>query len=160
LIKDFQRDILQSQKTTSELLRTAKVISVKLGLNDVAEWIAAELNGYANNKIPQYRFFTGGQLLILNPYHGWRPAGRLQGKFPISQSVSQLEALSSAKKIVLPLTRDQHYPINDDDGLDINEWQQQVELSAVQLKGILSSIRDKLLDWSLDLEKRGITGEN
>jgi hypothetical protein len=45
LVKEFQRAILQSQKATKELLRTAKVISIKLGLDDIAEWIAAELNG-------------------------------------------------------------------------------------------------------------------
>jgi hypothetical protein len=45
LVKDFQRDIVQSSKSTTELLRTAKLISAKLGLNDITEWVNSELNG-------------------------------------------------------------------------------------------------------------------
>jgi hypothetical protein len=45
LVKDFQRDLVQSSKSTVELLRTAKLISVKLGLDEITEWINSELNG-------------------------------------------------------------------------------------------------------------------
>jgi hypothetical protein len=90
-------------------LRTAKVISIKLGLDDIAEWIDAELNGYSGKgKIPPYRYFSGRQLQVLNPYQGWRPAGQLRTKFPVYQPVSELEALLDSESIVVPLTRDLH----------------------------------------------------
>ena len=161
LVKDFQRDIVQSSKSTTELLRTAKVISVKLGLTDITEWINCELNGYEDDKaIPSYRHFSGGGLQYLNPYQGWRPAGQLKGSFPCGQPVSGLEALSDSEAIVLPLTRDCNFPLEGGLGMDLSHWQQQVQFSSVQLKALLDAIKNKLLDWSLELETRGITGEN
>jgi hypothetical protein len=44
--------------------------------------------------------------------------------------------------------------------MNVSHWQQQIEYSPVQLKGLLSAVKDKLLDWSLELETRGIIGEN
>jgi len=69
LVKDFQRDIVQSSKSTVELLRTAKLIAAKLGLNDITEWVNAELNGYQSGATaPLYRRISGGELQIFNPY--------------------------------------------------------------------------------------------
>jgi hypothetical protein len=45
-------------------------------------------------------------------------------------------------------------------GMDVSHWQQQIKFSPVQLKGLLNAVKDKLLDWSLELETRGIIGEN
>jgi hypothetical protein len=161
LVKDFQRDIVQSSKSTTELLRTAKVISVKLGLNDIAEWVNNELNGYDNSKeIPEYRYFSGGELQYLNPYQGWRPAGNLKRDFPCGQPVSALEALLNSETIVLPLTREQNFQLQGSVGIDVSHWQQRIEFSSIQLKALLNAVKDKLLDWSLELETRGIIGEN
>lgn len=134
---------------------------MKLGLRDITGWIECELNGYQKKEaLPPHRFFSGGQLQFLNPYHGWRPAGQLNQKFPVYQPVSELEALANSKSIVISLTHDQHFPLRGDLGLDISDWQQQIQISTVQLKGMLSAVRDKLLDWSLELEQRGIMGKD
>jgi hypothetical protein len=37
LVHQFQKDIAQSSKGVTELLRVAKMIAVKLGLNDIDE---------------------------------------------------------------------------------------------------------------------------
>jgi len=161
LVKDFRSDIVQSAKSTTELLRTAKVISVELDLNDITEWINCELNGYSNSeKLPPYRFFSGGQLQCLNPYRGWLPAGQVKKRFPAYQPISELEGLLNSKAIFLPLTRDLHYPLGNELGIDVSDWQQQIQFSTTQLQGLLNAVKDKLLDWSLELGKRGITGEN
>jgi hypothetical protein len=161
LVREFQRDIVQSTKSTTELLRTAKLISVKLGLSDIGDWINSELTGYQHGiEIPPYRGMSGGSLQVLNPYRGWQPVGQLKQTFNIAQPVSELEELSNSKSIVVPLTRDMHYRVGNDMGMDISDWQQQIEIPTIQLRGLLSAIRDKLLDWSLELEKRGILGEN
>jgi len=41
----LQRDILNSKKTVTEILRTAKLISAKLGLTDISDLIESELGG-------------------------------------------------------------------------------------------------------------------
>ncbi len=94
LIKDFQRDLIQSKKSTTELLRTAKLISVKLGLSDITEWLAAELNGYDDPaKIPEYRRVTRGELQVRNPVTGWMPSGQIKLNIKNSQPIAELESL-------------------------------------------------------------------
>jgi hypothetical protein len=162
LVKDFQRDIVQSSKSTVELLRTAKLISVKLGLQDIADWINSELNGYNSDEvnIPEYRYFSGGELQVRNPYTGWMPSGQLGIKFPVGQPIAELEAMVEAPFLALPLTADRHYKVYDTIGRSITHWQQQIRIETVQLKGLVGAVKDKLLDWSLELEKRGILGED
>jgi hypothetical protein len=52
LVIDLQKDILNSKKGVTEILRTAKLISAKLGLTDISELIDSELGGYTDG-VPQ-----------------------------------------------------------------------------------------------------------
>ncbi len=161
LVRDFQRDIVQSSKSTTELLRTAKLISIKLGLNDITEWVSSELNGYTDpKKVPSYRSIPGGQLQVLNPVRGWMPVGQVRQDFPVFQPMIEIEAFAESESVVFSLPGTHHYPVGNDMGMDVSDWQQQIKFSPVRLKGILSVVRDRLLDWSGELEKRGILGEN
>ncbi|HCC8073737.1 TPA: abortive phage resistance protein, partial [Klebsiella aerogenes] len=51
------QDMASSSVTDiEELLLRAKMISVKLNLQDIAAWLEHELNGYpSNNLLPDYR---------------------------------------------------------------------------------------------------------
>jgi len=161
LVRDFQRDIVQSGKGTTELLRTAKLISAKLDLPEITEWLTFELGGYPDDeRIPAYRCVQGGELLVLNPRQGWILAGNLADRFIMRQRVSELEALCLGKFVALPVPVDANYPVQSELGIDISGWHQRVRFSSVRIKGMLSAIRDQLLDWSTELEKRGIIGEN
>jgi hypothetical protein len=160
LVKDFQRDIAQSLKSTTELLRTAKLISVKLGLNDITEWINSELNGYEDTTtIPPYRCLPSGKLQVLNPAHGWLQAGQVNRNFRVGQPVPELEALSDSKSIFVSIPREENCRVHGG-MMDVSHWHQRIEFPKIKLDGLLSAVRDKLLDWSLELETRGITGEN
>lgn len=161
LIKDFQRDLIQSSKSTTELLRTAKLISAKLGLSDITEWLNAELGGYDDpTKIPDYRLVRQGELLVRNPVRGWMPSGSVDLRIKNSQPMTQLEALLGPKPIVIPLAPRERFAVRDQLGSSMMHWEQQIQISEVQLKGLINAVRDKLLDWSLELEKRGILGDN
>lgn len=132
LVKDFQREIVQSSKSTTELLRTAKLISVKLGLDDITEWIDSELNGYGDgDAVPSYRYMSGGELQIRNPVRGWLPVEQLKTKFKAGQPISELEALSRSGSIVVSLPRDQNYSVTGDIGMNVSHWQQQIAFSPV-----------------------------
>jgi hypothetical protein len=37
---------------------------------------------------------------------------------------------------------------------------QRLQLSTTAFRGILENVRSKLLDWTLELEKQGVLGEN
>lgn len=41
-----------------------------------------------------------------------------------------------------------------------NQFPQRFVVGGVVFKGVVEAVRDRLLDWSVELEKRGITGEN
>lgn len=50
MVLRFQRMALDNETSTSDLLRMAKAIAVKLQLTDVIEWIDFELDGALLNK--------------------------------------------------------------------------------------------------------------
>lgn len=101
LVIQFQEDITVGSKRISELLWTAKLISVKLGLGTIQDWIEHELNGYPLDfpKLPEYRSLSGGQLQFLNPGHGWLPVlGSPHMKADVRQSTVELEAFGPNSK--------------------------------------------------------------
>src|ERR1043166_7010701 len=101
LVGGLQRDILDSKKSVTEILRTTKLISAKLGLRDISEWVDAELGGYTDSlKVPAYRQISGGTLQVYNPYHGWLLAGQLSRSdysFRTAQPISEIEDLAKAE---------------------------------------------------------------
>src|SRR5437764_17490 len=102
LVTDLQRDILNSKKPVTEILRSAKLISAKLSLNDITAWIGFELNGYPQGTdVPDYRLIKGGHLEVFNPYQGgWGFAGAVENwKSLTSQPVPELEELAAGDTI-------------------------------------------------------------
>ena len=148
-------------------LMKAKMIAVKLGLPEITEWIELELNGYpTNNSAPDYRRGQG-QLKAFNPFNGWIPVefGQtdvdVQKKFKtftVIESISSLQRLATlgenTANLVVPLEiasmlgfGRQHIP-------EIRWF-----FSIGFVHGLINSVRQKILDWALDLEQKGILGE-
>jgi hypothetical protein len=109
LVVNFQKDVLDSRKSVTDILRTAKVISAKLSLNDIEEWIAAELNGYPDiESTPSYRR-AEGTLQVENPYRGWIV---VTGEsiptipMPFGYSIPQIEEFSKQETVyIAPQTK-------------------------------------------------------
>jgi hypothetical protein len=154
LVANFQKDVLDSRKSVTDILRIAKVISAKLGLNDIEEWTAAELNGYPGGEsVPDYRHAVG-TLEALNPYRGWIIVTGGSIEMPFGHSISQIEEFSKQERMYFAPQTDVPLP-----GI-ASTLPQRVVFSGIVFKGMIEAVRDRLLDWSLELEKRGITGEN
>lgn len=155
LVAKFQKDALDSTKNVTDILRTAKVVSAKLGLNDIEEWIAAELNGYPDiESTPDYRR-AGGILEVQNPYRSWLIVGNGSlDRMPFKHPISQIEEFSKQETICFD--PEPHAPLAG----AYASLPQRVAFSGIVFKSILDVVRDRLLDWSLELEKRGITGED
>jgi hypothetical protein len=161
LILSLQEDIATGKKGATEILRTAKLISSKLDLNDISSWISLELNGYGQDEVPEYRQITGGNLQYFNPYRGWLSAGYLDMAFPVGSSISTIEELVRESEIILPLTKTK-VPLSSFGGHDdymINQFEQRVAFSVTPFKKILETVKDQILDWTTELEKRGVLGE-
>lgn len=168
LVFELQRDALNSEIKVSELLRKALVVSKKLNITEMEEWINKELNGYSDkDNIPEYRIVTG-DVKFYNPVHGcWLPiffedtkeAEKLSKRL-INQSVDVLDSLAknNTKIMHIPFQKNiENYLIRKMDALI--PFQISLLIDKNEVIGILNTVKNKILDWSLKLEQKGILGE-
>lgn len=163
--------IIQIQEMASDesvnvetLLRKAYVVAHKLHLNDFEEWIQWEQNGYPNSeKIPNYRVVKG-RIKSFNPYYGWQlivfPANidetinSMNLAFPIS-SISDAY-LNNRGSIRFTVGEEIITFLNDHtSGPPTNYC---LEMSPTELKRVISTVCNKILEWTLILEDKGIIG--
>ena len=164
LVQELEQDAYDKGASLSNMLRKAKAVAVKLQLKQPMQWVEAELNGYGTSEVPDYRKLSG-KARTRNPYHGWQPLmfgdaeiERMVCEHPIPNSVSEIEHLletPGAPSVALSgrqaemLCGMAQMPI-----LPIS-----VFFSPGSFVSILDAVRNKVLDWSLQLQADGIMGE-
>lgn len=163
LVLDLQKELYDNKISAEEALRKAYVISKKLNINDMNEWINNELNGYQNMKdIPNYRNITG-TVEAYNPYHGWYPVKfvNLDVKEALSNikldfSISEMESIikNSKTDIIYLDTRGTSYLVEK-----LNT-KVRFQTSTHTFIGITNRVKNIILDWTLQLEEKGILVEN
>jgi hypothetical protein len=165
LVLELQSDALKRNIAVSDLLRKALVVSKKLGVTHIQEWLNNELNGYGpESVIPPYREIRG-QMKVFNPYHGWQPLNfedvEMAEKLcisPIMQPIGELDALTVGgsghlqvpfrQDIVNALIAQMSFPL-----------QPSLHIPQSEVIGLLDAVRNIILDFSLQLEQEGILGE-
>lgn len=154
-------------RSITDVLRMAMMIAVKLDLPEERKWIESELNGYQSGLgLPPYRVVKG-TVKALNPYHGLVPARFVDPEF--EEMINDVFVGDSVAHLI-QLTRDEggeityRFPSNIEGHLvkqqGIVAMQPYKVVGQSQVAGILGSIRNRVLDWALELEKNGVTGEN
>lgn len=163
LVEELQFKAFDKQTSISELLRLARIVSVKLDLEDFQQWISNELNGYKGD-VPDYRRLRG-QLMGVNPFHGMIPAmfsddeiAELVAMRDVRQRIAEIEVLASHEDGQLSM------PLSDEQQLMLRRaFHQNMEFrlvfQSVSMLGIVDAVRNVILDWGLTLEKNGIRGE-
>lgn len=148
-----------------DVLMLAKMIAVKLDLHDLTDWIEYEIEGYPEGvEIPEYRVGKG-VIRYWNRVHGWQNVGFRDvhssardavETFRLGQSISSLKDLKADDgELHLPIPprfvelmfKGQEIP-----------YQICWFFSASIAASIVVTVRNKILNWSLDLEKKGILG--
>jgi hypothetical protein len=159
-VQNLQKAIVGGQKSLTQLLRETKLIAAKLYLEDVEKWVDLELNGYpAEMDTPKYREVRTDRLLIHNPYRGWQYAGDVRDVIAMQQPIAEIEMLSKEEQITF--TPRKKFAITDGLGSTMgSQWPQRVTMSSGQLKGLVEAVKNELLQWTIELEKRGIKGED
>lgn len=166
LVLELQKDALDKNTRVSDILRKAFVVSKKLSIIKIEEWLENELNGYpSNSNIPDYRTVRG-QIKVWNPYQGWQPLNfsdpkeaEILTKRKINQSIGELDSIvenSKGGELQVPFTQN-----------IINSLMKSMEtplhpvlfISYTEVTKILNVVRNTILNWSLQLEKEGILGE-
>lgn len=165
------QDMAGSSSTPIEdVLSRAKMISKKLGLNDIAEWIEHELTGYPNDAdLPAYRVYRGVSVYGHNPFNGWQPfelmnvletnpevyglLTTMEFNNPISMIV---EYSKSSKTLYADLPEPSAEYLRSISNCDFRiSW----PIVPAAMTRIISIVRSKVLDWALALESKGIYGE-
>ena len=166
LVLELQQDALNKDVHVSELLRKALVVSKKLGVTQIEEWLNKELNGYGmQDTIPQYREIRGA-IKVWNPYHGWQPLNfgdtkmaEALSKRKITQPIGELDSLGAGKeRATLQVPYSQETVNTLMKSMDV-PLQPTLHVAPTEVVGILEAVRNNILDWALELEQKGILGE-
>ncbi len=169
IILQIQQDCLDNSTPITSTLRKAKVAASKLELITFLDWINNELNGYKNaENLPEYRDLTGG-VETQNIHTGeWIPliatdktTSDLITRAPILETLGTLEDLIKNKEhpntgLILPYSP--HIKSILATAFK-NDGDYRRTLSSGNILGILESVRNIVLDWTLELEKSGTLGE-
>ena len=165
LIEEIQRDAADRDVPIDATLRRVKLAAAKLSLGTLETWVNEELQGYSG-EVPDYREVCG-QPAAWNPHNGWIPLQaddeRLINLFstvPLQQSVGSLvDALKHNDSGI------HHFPLPLGIVNFLNEFlnfqtpRAVVQLSRGQLIMIIDTVRDMVLDWSIQMEAQGIVGD-
>ncbi len=164
LVQELEQDAYNSSVSLSNMLRKAKAVAVKLQLQQPTEWVEAELNGYKNREVPDYRKLVG-RARSRNPYHGWQPL--MFGEADIERMVCEHSIPNSVREIehLLETEGDPSIALSGGQVKMLCEMGSMPTLpisvffSRGSFVSILDAVRNKVLDWSLSLQVAGIKGE-
>ena len=169
IITELQKLALDESQSVTALLRKALLVATKLDLTDAIEWIEKELSGWKTDDwetIPAWRKVSG-PVVALNPVRGWQPvliednelASHVQLR-PMNMPASELEALVANKDGgSLHLTFSPEADSSLRGLMNFRTLPIRSQISVASVKAILDEIRNKILRWSLALEKAGVKGE-
>lgn len=153
-VLDLQKDMLDSNKKVSDLLRKSYIIAKKLKIKDFETWIHNELNGYKHgSKLPPYRKLTC-EIISLDPFNV--VLQRELTRQPTNQSIPVLESMLGIKES----KQDIRVSLNDFDESFGRIIKYELVINFVQISNIFETVKNTILEWSLKLEEDGIVGED
>lgn len=163
IVLELEREALDENVSIEVLLRKAYLVARKLKLTDFEEWINNEQNGYVG-KVPEYRMI-GGEYKALNPYRGWIPVilpadvAKVIAKAPLRNSISSLRDVYNTSEGSISFSvgaEIEELLNNSSDGFETKFL---FYSSRSEIYRIISTVRNKILDWALLLEENEIFGE-
>ncbi|MCU6761470.1 Uncharacterised protein [uncultured Roseburia sp.] len=163
IVIELQKEALDESISIESLMRKAYLVARKLNLKDFEEWISQEQNGY-KQEVPEYRNI-GGEIKAWNPYHGWIPMvlsadiTDLVSKMPIPTSISELQDIYNSSEGTVCLSINGTLTEWFNSNTDSIPTKYRFFSTKSELYRIMSTVRNKILDWALLLEENGIVGE-
>jgi len=129
------------------------------------EWIDRELDGYPTiDALPEYRKLRG-LIRCWNPYHGWVPLHMAQNlaeaaeRIWLTDGIAKLESgIEDNKGMIqyaLPAGKAQALM----KGMDV-PMEPAIFISSGAIVGIVDAVRNHILKWALELEKKGVKGDS
>ena len=167
VVLDLQNEVTKSKCDIVSVLRRAHLIATKLSLAEFNQWVVNELNGYKSQaEAPEYRSIVG-QLRAFNPYYGWIPVmladAELEKKIcnpKLINSISEILSFceESGSSLIVSIPTEVQKTLNEicDTPLPM---QMAVHVSKTAAVDIIEKVKNTLLEWTLELEAKGILGE-
>jgi hypothetical protein len=169
IVLELQQMATDSSHDIANLLRRAKLVAVKLKLDDFRQWIDHELNGYGYNAVPEYRK-VHAQLFANNPCRGLIPFMVEDPKIAdLAHNVELIEPISSLIHLLANYDSKQG-PLKFPFPPPLKKVLMEIQLGGIALEpvrvvtpnavaAILDAVRTTILEWSLALEEQGILGD-
>ncbi|SDB07647.1 hypothetical protein SAMN02910298_00259 [Pseudobutyrivibrio sp. YE44] len=155
---ELQRDALDDNISLEMLLQKVYLVAKKLKLDELEKWACQELDGYDDvNSIPDYRQITG-ETKAWNPLSGWIPI--------LAKNPKSTDALSHMP-LTIPISSIIECYKSNDVSIEFSLSSQLTDLlnkgtgyptqysffvSKSELYRIISTVRKKILEWSITLE--------
>lgn len=167
LVLELQSDALNEDGVPIlSLLRKARVVSIKLGVTTIDQWLEHELSGYpTRSSTPEYRRIVG-RAVCHNPYLGWVP---LDGKGAEAQKMlterclhqpmgelCQFAAKGAGESVLFMYSAEKAEQFMIGIGA---RFEPALEVGVNVIHGIIATVRNRILDFALELERQGILGE-
>jgi len=168
IVIELQQACLNDSIPCSSLLLKAYAIAVKLGMKDTAELFSHELNGYKDadkNKLPEYRRVLVNTEAYDAYFSRWIPvtfpANSPFNKHSVVESIAEIEKIDQSKcdSLEVRLNADAQEIIHKATNMTEPMLVHQI-FAAAQATSILQKVRKVILDWSLELQSKGILGDN
>lgn len=168
IVLQLQADCVNPAVSTADLLRKALLMARKLKVKSAEEWILLEMNGYGeNDKVPEYRMVKGevrGQnpytgayqpIIFLSPSESEMVSSRADG-----QSIGELESTlaSAGPDDSFQLALPHEWAVKWMRKFNLNKLPF-IHVQKSELIRIISAVRNKITDWSSQLETQGVVGD-
>ncbi len=168
LVIELQKECLNPALSYANLFQKAYFIAQKLEQKEMVDFLKNEINGYKNiDELPDIRY-VDLTYKAFNPMRGWIPfqipstgiySKLLKG--PIFLSVGEMQKFldveDSVLNTVVPFELQRELIKNSNMFFDTEI---KAFFSKTQLVRILDAVKNQILDWSIDLERKGILGED
>lgn len=162
LVLELQKDCLNADLDIMNLLRKAFLVAKKLEIDDFVEWVQCEMNGYAGHEVPEYRKLYG-KIMATDGYGRTIPVVVSEDflflcERTIINSIASIHKIIQSSKITVKMA----YP-NEIDAILVKMFGQRhtyhLEVGVDQLEELEQCVVNKVLEWAIALEERGIVGE-
>lgn len=166
-ILDLQKDCIDLSISCSQLLLKAYAIAFKLDIKDMVDFCNLELSGYvdvAREKCPSYREIQT-RLIADSSYQCNIPISLSSfseySKVVLRQSIGEIETMNLAKgenllaDVPLEEAKEILKMCKQSGNLYIKRM-----IPSYLISNVLSRVRKAILEWTLNLERMGVNGEN
>ena len=167
LVEELQKDCVNPIYSYANLFQKAYFIAKKLEQNDMIEFLKNEIDGYGHKKVPSYRY-VNVVYKAKNALNQWKPLiipidnPLVQYQhISVKQSIAEIESFLSSKEetIICPISAELHDAFEDYKP-ELSSMDICAHCSKHQYKAFLEKGKRLLIDWSIDLEQKGILGED